>query len=146
MKKITIEEFKELSWEEQLKEKERIRKEFAETIDFEPLYEEIRKVVKDSSIKFESEIVTMKCLGNRCESRIEIVSEELVDKVGIMGACFKSVKLNTFSSRIVIDKETLEPYWWGTIDFRYEEKSGGSNGIDVLSFELKDGKYYILAK
>lgn len=128
--------FEELTWEERKVIMDKAKEELLKVIDLEPLYEEIRKTVNDNSIKFENEIIE-----GRCGKYIKIQSEELIDKVGIMGAALKSVKLKTFNSGLEFDTETQKAYWWGSIDFQYEIADGGTNGMHVLYFNFKDGKY-----
>lgn len=128
--------FEELSWEERKIIIDKTKEDFIKTIDLEPLYEEIRNMINVKDVRFESKIVE-----GRYEKYIEIKSEELIDKVGIMIVALKSVRLETFNTSIEFDKETQTAYWWGSIDFRYENAGGGSNGIEVLIFRFEDGKY-----
>lgn len=134
--------FEELSWEEKSKIINKSKEDLLKEIDLEPLYEEIRKTINEttttdgSSIKFTSKII-----DGRCGKYIEIQSEELIDKVGIMAAALKSVKLETFNSSLEFNEKTLKAYWWGSISFRYEIADGGSNGMKVLYFDFKNGKY-----
>ena len=132
MEKIT----NEMTWQEQQKIIKEIKEEFIETIDLEPLYNEIKKVIGDNSINFKSNI-----RENYGEKWIEIESDNLLDKIGVMNLVFKSIHLETFNSSIVYKKDTNEIYWWGTIDFRYHNFHGGYNGVELLRFEFKNGKY-----
>ena len=124
--------FEELSWEERKEIIERSKEEFIKTIDLEPLYEEIRNLVGDKEIYFNYEIR---------KDYIDIKSNELIDKIGMMGIALKSVRLETFNSSITYDQKEQKAYWWGSIDFRYQIADGGTNGMEVLRFELRDGKY-----
>lgn len=133
MKEFTWEE---MSWEEREVIIDNAKEEFAKEIDLEPLYNEIRNVVGDATINFNSEIKE-----GRCGKYIEIQSEELIDKIGMMKAALNSVTLNTFNTSIEFDKNTKKAYWWGSIDFKFEIANGGSNGMHVLYFQLKDGEY-----
>lgn len=131
-----MKKFEEMTWEEKSKIINKSKDELIETINLEPLYNEIRKVVRDTSIKFNSEIIE-----GRCGKYIKIESEDLIDRIGMMGVALKSVKLETFNSSIEFNQETEKAYWWGSIDFRYEIADGGSNGLHVLYFNLKNGEY-----
>lgn len=134
--------FEELSWEEKEKIINKAKEDLLKEIDLEPLYEEIRKTIYETTIAHEVSIkFTSKIIDGRCGKYIEIQSEELIYKVGIMAAALKSVRLETFNSSLEFDKETLKAYWWGSISFRYEIANGGSNGMHVLYFKLKNGKY-----
>lgn len=128
--------FEELSWEEKTKIIDNAKEKLLNEINFEPLYKEIRNLVNDDSIKFENEIIE-----GRGGKYIKIQSEELIDKIGMMGIALKSIRLETFNSSLAFNQKEEKAYWWGSIDFQYDIADGGSNGMHVLYFQFEDGKY-----
>lgn len=130
-------EFKELTWEKRKEIISKAKNKVLENIDLEPLYSEIRKAVGVDNIKFTHEIVE----SRNGEKYINIKSEELIDKVGIMKSALKSVILETFNSSIAFDEETQTAYWWGSIHFAYQLAGGGFNGMEVLMFDTRNGEY-----
>lgn len=64
------------------------------------------------------------------ESRygVRLVSkEDFADSCGVMSDVFESVKLQSFSAQV------KDNYYYTTIDWAYGIKSGGHNGISLLS-------------
>lgn len=59
---------------------------------------------------------------------VRLVSkEDFADSCGVMSDVFESVKLQSFSVQV------KDNYYYTSIDWAYAIKSGGHNGIDLLS-------------
>ena len=78
-------------------------------------------------------------------------SNDISDKAGVFGNVIKSAKIETFNSSLSLNEETGEPSYWGTMSLRYESKSGGSNGMELMDirydrkngWQIKDASGYI---
>lgn len=57
----------------------------------------------------------------------ELVSkEDFADSCGVMSDVYRSVKLRTFSMQL------RENYYYTSLDWQFEDKTGGRNGIEFL--------------
>ena len=127
-------------WKTQQENRRRIEREFADSIDPEPLFNKIREMVGDDSIQFKYDI---KEANGTLYPRLE--SDNVVDKCGIFQLAIKECYIGTFSTGISFEdtggnKDLDKPYWWGSIDLSYSSHSGGSNGMEILRFQFaKDG-------
>ena len=65
---------------------------------------------------------------------VKYTSENIKDQSGLFGKILKDVRLENFSSQISFDEKTNEPYYWGTMDLRYQHNNGGSNGMQVMAY------------
>lgn len=131
--------FEELSWEERKMIVNTAKAAFISKLNNEsikPIETELKRITGIKNIKLDMEIKS-----SRNGEYIELTSNELIKYAGIMGCALNSIRLETFNTNVVFDEKNQEVYWWGSIDFRYELADGGSNGMKVLSFELRDNKY-----
>lgn len=62
-----------------------------------------------------------------------------VKDTGCLASTFDSVYVQTFNTEIALDKDM----WYMTIHFRYQLKSGVSNGLDLLTawYEISTQKW-----
>ena len=124
-----------------LQDRETEVKEFFDKIPFEELYNKIREVLGDNSIKFND----ARFKGYYYDRfLVEIESENLADKCGIMSPVYKEVLVDDFGAGIIEIKEkensgNLRLYV--PVDFSFKYKSGGTNGIEILraEYDEKDG-------
>lgn len=128
-------------WKAKIDEKRKLQKDFAESVDPEPLYNKIREMVGDNSIQFKSEIKE-----GREGAYIQVSTDNVVDKCGIFQLAIKECYIGTFSTGIAIKDEEKggNPYWWGSIDLSYSSHGGGSNGMEILRFDYNrnnDGEW-----
>ena len=93
------------------------------TIDLSPLENEVKKRI-GIGVAFSIE----KQRGSRTNYLV-VTSKDLTRYTGIFKNIYKYCVLKTFNSAIS-DKE---PVWWQTLDFKFEYKSGGSNGTEFLT-------------
>lgn len=110
--------------------------EFAQTIPFEELFEEIRRVTGLQDLVFTKEFRT----NYRGDVIPEYSSQDITDKVGFLNLLFKTIKITQFSSQISYDDRTASPYYWGTVDFSYTHHSGGSNGHTFMTVWYEPAK------
>ena len=61
---------------------------------------------------------------------VEILSDELVDSVGILGSTLESVRIEGYGELTDIEGY---PTLIVRLQFRYQHKSGGSNGLELLT-------------
>lgn len=129
-----------------LSDREEEAKEFFSKIDFEPLFDKIRKTVGDNTIQFKQPELK-KFNYNRFD--VDFESENLADRCGIMSCVYDTVVIDNFGGGISQEKdESTEGdnnlYLWLPIDFSYQYKSGGSNGTEILVaiYTEKDGWKY----
>lgn len=78
-------------------------------------------------------------------------SNDIKAQAGVFGNVIKSARIETFNSSLSLDDQTGEPSYWGTMSLRYESKSGGSNGMELMDirysrkngWEIKDASGYM---
>lgn len=125
-------------WKVKYEAKKKAEKEFAESIDPEPLFDKIREMVGDNSLQFKFELKE-----DRGQIYPKVTTDNVVDKCGIFQLAIKECYIGTFSTGIAFsDKDEEEanwsnPFWWGSIDLRYSSHGGGSNGMEILRFNYK---------
>jgi hypothetical protein len=93
------------------------------TIDLTPLENEVKKRI-GTSVQF----IISKQKG-RTQDYLIVESKDLTKYTGIFKNIYKYCILKTFNSAI----NDKEPTWWMTLDFKFEYKSGGSNGTELLT-------------
>lgn len=123
-------------WKTQQENRKRIEREFADSIDPEPLFNKIREMVGDNSIQFKYEVQE-----SRGDLYPRLKTDNIVDKCGIFQLAIKECYIGTFNTGISFEgtegnKDLNKPYWWGTIDLSYSSHSGGSNGMEILRFQF----------
>lgn len=101
------------------------------------LFEAIRALTKMSELKFLPEI-TEDRWGKK---RIEFESDDLTETDHLISLAWKRFRIATFNSNSVIDKKTGKPRYWLTVEYHYENYSGGTNGTEIGYAEFQDGKW-----
>lgn len=91
-------------------------------IDIKPLEDKISSMV-GVSIKLDHEVAKTRS----GEEYIKIKSPNLVDKTGVFRPALKEVYIEEFGGGL---KDNV---FWISIHFVYKIKSGGSNGMDLLT-------------
>ena len=112
---------------------------FAQTIDFEPLFDHIRAFAKVDCDFGTPEIWTDR-VG---EVHISYESEELSNQTGPFAAILKECRIGSFSSNVFSKKETGEPGYFGSASLQYQHKDGGSNGMEVIRCSYSDSDGWI---
>jgi len=74
-----------------------------------------------------TEVKFKKSLSNK--GNLELESQDLVNKAGVMSPVFKTLKIETFNTEYSAKEDVI----WITLDFRFELKNGGSNGVHLLT-------------
>lgn len=110
---------------------------FAESINMNELFDEIRRLTGISDLKF-----TYKIKTNRYdEPYITFESQDLIEKVGFLKLMFSSIKIDQFNSEVKYNEDTKEFYYWGTAHFSYTHPSSGSNGCTFLDYAYKNNNW-----
>ena len=112
-------------------DKQQVLNDFAEEIDLTPLYDKLRQMSGISGLEFTSKV-------DVSPAHIEIQSVSVLDACGVFKLGLQNCVFETFNSRINFLEDSDVPYWWGTIDLRYSNKRGGTNGIEVLRFSYNE--------
>ena len=112
-------------------------KNWAENIDLEPLWQEIRRVTGLDDLKF-----THKVVEGRSGLRFEFSSQNLAERVGFLKLLFKDLYISQFGTGVSWKSDADEPYalLWGSIDFTYNHPDGGSNGKSFMRYWYSDKK------
>jgi len=101
---------------------------FAQTIDFTELFNHIKTFVKLDCEFHQPEITTTR--GN---VHISFMSHDIASQAGAFTAILERCYFSSFNNSVFKDKETNELGYWVTVSIQFEHKSGGSNGMDVVS-------------
>lgn len=117
--------------------------EFVDSIQFDELFDYIRKVTGLNDLKF---VTTVKENRNG-KPVISFTSQNIVDKVGFLKLIFSSLTVANFNSEIKYKSEIESFIYWCTVAIQYEHPNGGSNGVTFLRAIYKNGywefdKYY----
>jgi len=116
------------------KEDNQLLDQIISTIDLTPLENEVKKRLGVSIPLSISKISSRK-------EYLSVQSKDLTKLTGILKNIYSSFILKTFNSAI----NDKEPTWWMTLDFRFEYKSGGSNGTELLTslynYETKEWSF-----
>ena len=109
--------------------------EFANRIPFDKLFEEVEKAtgVKNANLRVK-EIKEEYGMPKY----IYYTSDNIAEQCGIMACTFKEVKIENFTSCITVKDEKLG--YCTTVNFSYEHKDGGRNGLNILSAIYVDGE------
>lgn len=108
---------------------------FSKTVPFEDVYE-IAKVASGSkNVKFDE--VKIQTKNNSVYA--DIVSNDIKQDAGIFGSALKSVRLESFNSNFVMGEDG-DPYYWGSLDLRYQHNDGGTNGMSLLNYKYTRDK------
>jgi len=62
------------------------------------------------------------------EPVLSIASQELKEHTGVMQCIYNSLKVQNFGGGLSRDNK----FYWMVIDFRYDYKIGGSNGVTIF--------------
>lgn len=103
-------------------------REFFNTIDFKPFFDEIRRRIGDSSIQFEEPT-----MGDfKWDSfKVGFVSEDLSKKCGVMSCVYEYCQIDGVGGGIAQSDEE-EIYLWLPAHFSFQYTNGGSNGHTLM--------------
>lgn len=91
-------------------------------IDWDPL---IKKISSLLGMKFKIEEVRV-----RKNQYIKVAGPYITGKdLGVFYAAVSSCRVETFNTEL----SSKDPIWWATWSLRYENKDGGSNGMNFLT-------------
>lgn len=113
-------------------------KAFFTSIDFAPLVQKIREVIGDDSVLFTEGPDLGKFDYDRWN--VEISSENIADKCGVMSCVYEKVLIKNFGGGISTMKDSIDAneenendlFLWLPINFQYTYKDGGFNGTELL--------------
>ena len=108
---------------------------FAQTINFEELFNQIKAHTKVECEFHHPEITTTR--GN---VHIGFMSHDIADQTGAFAAILERCCLASFSNGVFKEKETGELCYWVQVSIRYDHKGGGSNGMEVFSAWYSEAK------
>jgi hypothetical protein len=111
---------------------------FAEAIDFEPLFDRIRL---GAGVQCEFDQPEIKIWHGQ-DVYIDFKSENIVEKIsGPFGKILSECYLESCSNCVVLDERTNTNRYWASVHVSYEHKDGGSNGMELLRAEYRDGEW-----
>lgn len=100
---------------------------FAQSIDFSELFEHIKSFAGVTCTFYQPEISTI-----RGEVYISFKSEDITNQTGPFSAILRSCYLCSFSNTVNRDRYNGELFYSVSVGIAYEDKTGGSNGMDVV--------------
>jgi hypothetical protein len=109
---------------------------FAKTIDFTELFDHIKTFAGVDCKFYQPEITT-----KRGDVYISLMSDDIAAQTGAFAAILRSCYLSSFSNRVIKDQETNELFYWVIVSIQYDQKGGGSNGMNVVSAWYKNGEW-----
>jgi pterin-4a-carbinolamine dehydratase len=101
---------------------------FAQTINFEELFNHAKAYAKVNCEFHQPEISTI-----RGDVHISFMSHDITSQTGTFATILERCNLSSFSNKVYMDKETGEIGYWVQVSIQYEHKNGGSNGMEVLT-------------
>ena len=108
---------------------------FAQTIDFTELFNHTKEAMKVECNFYQPEITT-----TRGDVYIRFMSDDITSQTGAFAGILENCCISSFSNGVYKDKETGEPSYWVQVNIQYSHKSGGSNGMEVLTGWYTDAK------
>ena len=105
--------------------------EFAKSIPFEGLFDEIRAVTGIQDLEFTVNLDRKNYKGDIIPA---YTSQDIADRTGFLnGLLFKSIVIAQFNSEVCYHTEDKRLYYWGTVAFKYVHPAGGSNGHTFMT-------------
>ena len=111
---------------------------FAQTIDFTELFEQIKNFTGIKCSFYQPEIQE-----DKSGVYINIMSADITRQAGLFAAILKKCYLHSFNNGVYRNGESGELGYGVNVNIRYEHKDGGSNGMDVVSAYYTESKGWI---
>ena len=111
-----------------VKESNQERIAFAQTIDFQPLFDHTCSFSK-VNCEFSTPIIEVNRAG---DVYISFKSEDIASQTGPFAAILKECRFENFGCRVSENEETGVFRFHGSVTIQYEHINGGFNGMDVI--------------
>ncbi|GHU57342.1 hypothetical protein AGMMS49975_22750 [Clostridia bacterium] len=109
---------------------------FAQTVDFAPLFDHIRVFAGVACEFYAPEIYTI-----RGEVFIGFMSEDITAQAGVFAAVLERCCIGSFNNGVNRRSDKGELCYWVNVSLKYDHKNGGSNGMELLLADYIGGNW-----
>lgn len=113
------------------------KKAFAESIDFNPLFDHLNDLV-GKKINFTKNMEEDKY---NASYSFNIKSEDITDTCGIFSRVLKSCIISSSTNGVAVNEDRTSLRYFARISLSYQHADGGSNGMELTSAFYEDGNW-----